>query len=116
MPEAAVDEYGQPAGWEDKVGADFVGASFSESINGVAGQRIQPDRNMAPPARDPVRLHQCDKRQFGVTIAAPPDPGHDLGSLGLAENIRHRDFTDGSKREWRQRDAWRPPDDQRFRG
>ena len=70
VPEAAVHEYCDFLFWKDKVG-------------------LAKKRTVATPSGDVVLAEDFDEGQFGFLVAVPTNSGHDFGTLGFGENVRH---------------------------
>ena len=70
VPEAAIHENCDFLFWEDKVG-------------------LAKKRTVAAPTSDVVLAEDFDEGQFGFLVAVPANVGHDFGTLGFGENVRH---------------------------
>jgi hypothetical protein len=70
VPEAAVHKDSQPVPPKEKV-------------------RLAEDILVPPPTGNAVLAKQFYQCQLGVLIAMTTNPGHDIGTLGLCENITH---------------------------
>ena len=91
VPEAAVDENGEPARAEDEVGfyAEFLQL---QTFN------FPLERSSSPPAGDAVGAKDRDEPQLGGRVAARADGRHDGGAFSLGENVGH-----GTERATRRR-------------
>ena len=79
MPETAIHKHRQLELGENKVRPDLKPDTGN----------LKPDLHLPPPARDTLRPHQPEQRDFRLLVAAPADAGHDLGAFGLGEDVRH---------------------------
>lgn len=70
MPETAVHEH-----CELEFGKDEI--------------RLSKERLIAPPTGDVVQSKKFRQRQFRILVPTPANPGHDLRSLRLGEDVRH---------------------------
>ena len=82
VPEAAVDEDGEPARAEDEVGSD---AEFLQ----LQTFTFPLERSSPPPAGDAVGAKDRDEPQLGGRIAARADGRHDGGAFSFREDVGH---------------------------
>jgi hypothetical protein len=52
-------------------------------------------RLMTSPAGDTVKAKEPDQGEFGFFVAVPANPGHDVGTFGFGEDVRHFASTRG---------------------